>query len=96
MRRGTTPKITITTEFDWTAYAVQVTMKENDVELVVEEERITKSEDGTILEFNLTQEETLMFTKKAQVQIKAKLGSSVIATDISSLSVLPILNEEVM
>ena len=96
MRRGTTPKITITTEFDWTAYAVQVTMKENDVELVVEEERITKSETGTTLEFNLTQEETLMFTKKVQVQIKAKLGSSVIATDIASLSVLPILNEEVM
>ena len=96
MRRGTTPKITITTEFDWTAYAVQVTMKENDVELVVEEERITKSEDGTTLEFNLTQEETLMFTKKAQVQIKAKLGNSVIATDIASISVLPILNEEVM
>ena len=96
MRRGTTPKITITTEFDWTAYAVQVTMKENDVELIVEEKRITKSEDGTTLEFNLTQEETLMFTKKAQVQIKAKLGNSVIATDIASLSVLPILNEEVM
>lgn len=96
MRRGTTPKITITTEFDWTAYVVQVTMKENDVELVVEEERITKSEDGTTLEFNLTQEETLMFTKKVQVHIKAKLGSSVIATDIASISVLPILNEEVM
>ena len=96
MRRGTTPKIIITTDFDWTAYAVQITLKENDVELVVEEDRITKSENGTTLEFNLTQEETLMFTKKAQVQIKAKLGKSIIATDIASLSVLPILNEEVM
>ena len=28
MRRGTTPKITITTEFNWTAYAVQVTIGE--------------------------------------------------------------------
>lgn len=71
-------------------------MKENNVELIVEEDRITKSKDGTTLEFNLTQEETLMFTKKAQVQIKAKLGSSVSATDIASLSVLPILNEEGM
>lgn len=96
MRRGTTPKITITTEFDWTAYAVQVTIKENDVELVIEEGRIEKNIDGTILAFTLTQEETLMFTKKVQVQIKAKLDSSVIATDIASLSVLPILNEEVM
>lgn len=96
MRRGTTPKLTLITEFNWTGYTVQVTMKENDVELVVEEERITKSETGTTLEFNLTQEETLMFTKKVQVQIKAKLGSSVIATDIANLSVLPILNEEVM
>ena len=96
MRRGTTPKITVATEFDWTAYAIQVTMKENDVEFVIEEDRIEKSIDGTILAFILTQEETLMFTKKAQVQIKAKLGNSVIATDIASLSVLPILNEEVM
>lgn len=96
MRRGTTPKLTLITEFDWTGYTVQVTLKENDTELVLEEERITKSETGTTLEFNLTQEETLMFTKKVQVQIKAKLGSSVIATDITSLSVLPILNEEVM
>ena len=37
-----------------------------------------------------------MFTKKAQAQIKAKLDSSVVATDIASVAVLPILNEEVM
>ena len=94
MRRGTTPKLTLITEFDWTGYTVQVTLKENDTELVLEGERL--SVDKGTIEVTLTQEETLMFTKKAQVQIKAKLGSSVIATDISSLSVLPILNEEVM
>lgn len=94
MRRGTTPKLTLITEFDWTGYTVQVTLKENDTELVLEGERL--SVDKGTIEITLTQEETLMFTKKAQAQIKAKLGSSVIATDIASLSVLPILNEEVM
>lgn len=94
MRRGTTPKLTLTTEFDWTGYTVQVTLKENDTELVLEGERL-KVDKGTI-EVTLTQEETLMFTKKAQVQVKAKLGSSVVATDIASIAVLPILNEEVL
>lgn len=94
MRRGTTPKLTLTTEFDWTGYTVQVTLKENDTELVLEGGRLNVDK-GTI-EVTITQEESLMFTKKAQVQIKAKLGSSVVATDIASIAVLPILNEEVM
>lgn len=94
MRRGTTPKLTLITEFDWTDYTVQVTLKENDTELVLEGERL-RVDKGTI-EVTLTQEETLMFTKKVQAQIKAKLGSSVVATDIASVTVLPILNEEVM
>lgn len=94
MRRGTTPKLTLITEFDWTGYTVQVTIKENDTELVLEGERL--SVDKGTVEVTLTQEETLMFTKKAQAQIKAKLGSSVVATDITSIAVLPILNEEVM
>ena len=94
MRRGTTPKLTLITEFDWTGYTVQLTLKENDTELVLEGERL--SVDKGTIEITLTQEETLMFTKKAQAQIKAKLGSSVVATDIASVTVLPILNEEVM
>ena len=94
MRRGTTPKLTLITEFDWTGYTVQVTLKENDTELVLEGERL--SVDKGTIEVILTQEETLMFTKKAQAQIKAKLDSSVVATDIASVAVLPILNEEVM
>lgn len=94
MRRGTTPKLTLITEFDWTGYTVQVTLKESSTELVLEGERL--SVDKGMIEVTLTQEESLMFTKKAQAQIKAKLGSSVIATDIASIAVLPILNEEVM
>ena len=94
MRRGTTPKLTLITEFDWTGYTVQVTLKENDAELVLEGERL--SVDKGTIEVTLTQEESLMFTKKAQAQIKAKLDSSVVATDIASVAVLPILNEEVM
>ena len=94
MRRGTTPKLTLITEFDWTGYTVQVTLKENDTQLVLEGERL--SVDKGTIEVILTQEETLMFTKKAQAQIKAKLDSSVVATDIASVAVLPILNEEVM
>ena len=94
MRRGTTPKLTFTTDFDWTGYTVQLTLEENDTELVLEGDRL--SVDKGTVGVTLTQEETLMFTKKVQAQIKAKLGSVVVATDISSIPVLPILNEEVM
>lgn len=94
MRRGTTAKLTLTTDFDWTGYTLQVTLKENEEELVFENDRLDV--DKSNIEITLTQEETLKFDKKVQVQIKAKLGNAVIATDIASISVLPILNEEVM
>lgn len=94
MRRGTTAKLTLTSDFDWTDYTLQLTLEENEIELVFTEDRLTVNQG--IVEVTLTQEETLKFNKKVQAQIKAKLGNSVIATDIANIPVLPILNEEVM
>ena len=94
MRRGTTAKLTFTSDFDWADYTLQLTLEENEIELVFTEDRLTVNQG--IVEVTLTQEETLKFNKKVQAQIKAKLGNSVIATDIASIPVLPILNEEVM
>ena len=95
MRRGTTPTLLFMTDFDWTGYTLQLTIEEGDTELVFEGERLTLV-DKTNVQIKLTQEETLMFTKKAQAQIKAKLNDCVVATDIGNISVQPILNERVM
>lgn len=95
MRRGTTPTLIIQTDFDWTGYTLQLTIEEGEAELVIEGERLIV-EDTTNIRVTLTQQESLMFMKKAQVQIKAKIGESVIATDIGNVPVEAILNEGVM
>ena len=99
MRRGTSPTLKLTTDQDWTGYEVIVTIEEDssvtgNIELNFERDRLT-IENNTIY-VTLTQEETLKFKKKAKIQIKGKRGNNVIATDISSIPILPILNEEVM
>lgn len=99
MRRGTSPTLKLTTDQDWTGYEVIVTIEEDssvtgNIELNFEGDRLT-IENNTIY-VTLTQEETLKFKKKAKIQIKGKRGNNVIATDISSIPILPILNEEVM
>lgn len=99
MRRGTSPTLKLTTDQDWTGYEVVVTIEEDsaangNVELNLEGDRLTIA--NSTIYVTLTQEETLKFRKKAKVQIKGKKGYNVIATDISNIPVLPILNEEVM
>lgn len=98
MRRGTSPTLKLTTDQDWTGYEVVVTIEENsngnNVELNFKNEQLTI--DGNTIYVELTQSDTLKFQKKAQIQIKGKKDNQVIATEISKIPVLPILNEEVM
>lgn len=99
MRRGTSPTLKLTTDQDWTGYEVIVTIEEDSIsvgnyELNLTGDRLTI--EGSTIYVTLTQEETLKFQKKAKVQIKGKKDSNVIATGISNLPILPILNEEVM
>lgn len=96
MRRGTSPTLKLTTNQDWTGYEVIVTIEEEKtgVELNFTGDRLII--DGEDIYVTLTQEETLKFDKRAEIQAKGRKGSNVIATDISTIKILPILNEEVM
>ena len=96
MRRGTSPTLKLTTNQDWTGYEVIVTIEEQKtgVELNFTGDRLVIS--GEDIYITLTQEETLKFSNRAEIQVKGKKDSSVIATDISKIPILPILNEEVM
>lgn len=96
MRRGTNPTLKLVTDQDWTGYEIIVTLEEvrQGVQLDIKGDRLTIS--GNTVYVTLTQEETLKFQSRVEVQIKGKKGNTVIATDIMKIKVLPILNEEVM
>ncbi|MEY8365722.1 hypothetical protein AALA22_08780 [Anaerovoracaceae bacterium 41-7] len=95
MRRGTTPTLKFITEQDWTGYDIILTLQEKDgAELNFSNDRLKV--EGTIVYLELTQEETLKFEKRINVQIKGEKDGIVIATNIEKIKVSPILNEEVM
>lgn len=94
MRRGTTPILTFRTNQDWTGYELELTIEDDNTELVFRGDRLTVN--TTDVSITLTQEETLSFNKSCKAQIRGKKGNVVIATDIEKIKVLPILNEEVM
>ena len=94
MRRGTTPILRFRTEQDWTGYELELTIEDDNNELVFIDDRLTV--DGTDILITLTQEETLLFNKSCKAQLRGKKDGTVIATDIVKIKVLPILNEEVM
>mgnify|MGYP004509616053 CR=1 FL=1 len=94
MRRGTTPILRFRTSQDWTGYDLELTMEDDNTELVFYNDRL--SLDNTDILIQLTQEETLAFNKSCKAQIRGKKDNNVIATDVVKIKVLPILNEEVM
>lgn len=94
LRRGTTPILRFRTSQDWSNYELQLTIEDDNNELVFTGDRLTV--DGTDVVITLTQEETLGFDKSCKAQLRGKNGNTVIATDIVKIKVLPILNEEVM
>ena len=95
MRRGTTPILRFQTNHDWTGYELQLTLEDDDSELVFTNDRLTIV-DQTDIYVTLTQEETLSFNKTCKAQLRGKKDGNVIATDTVKIKVLPILNEEVM
>lgn len=90
MRRGTTPTITLTVGadiHDWTMY---VSMKTGGNILDLEDDRLVKTLNGTdtVVEFVLTQEETLAFdVGSLEVQIRAIKDGVAVATDIEKMNV---------
>lgn len=94
MIRGTTPTMVLQTEKDWTGWNVWVTFEEDDVELTFKDDRVTV--EGSTIYVTLTQEETLQFQKKVDVQVKGKKDGIVEATLKSREKVYEILNEKVM
>ena len=97
MRRGTTSVLKLVTETDWSGYDIWVTIEQKNYEATFKDEKVQLSESCTDIYLSLTQEETLAFDKgSAKVQVKGKKDDNVIATEIASIKIEDILNEEVM
>lgn len=95
MRRGTTPTITITTDIDLTnASNLFVTFKQGAYKRIEKTlEDVTVTEDS--VSFDLTQKETLLLDAgvPVNVQIRATLGDSKLASNIMTTDVEAILKQ---
>ena len=94
MIRGTTPTMILQTDKDWSNWNVWVTFEEDDVELTLKDDRVIV--EGSTIYVTLTQEETLKFQKKVEVQVKGEKDGIVEATLKSKEKVYEVLNEEIM
>ena len=99
MRRGTTPAITLTVDYDVTAWTVYVTLKNGGNVLTLENDALTMeyANSKTTIAFSLTQEQTLAFSVgTCEVQVRAIHDGTAIATNIQKLDVARILKDGVI
>lgn len=99
MKKGTTPTHSFGLPFDASMVkSVLITYAQNDVEVLSKETKDCTLEGETIA-VKLTQEETLGFNHRANVQIQVRLltmGGDALASDIKIVSVEQCLNSEVL
>lgn len=100
MRRCTTPTVTIHIDeslsgCEW----FRVTFAQKDgARIVKDQDDCELSEDGKEIRVTLTQDETLRFNVRNDLRVQVRFGSdgSACASDIASVKVLEILDEEVI
>lgn len=100
IRPTTTPTLNINTDVDLSAYEVELTLACRGSKIIHDATRLTieATPAGSQITDTLTAQETLSFPAGAQVkvQIRAKNGETVMASNIGVLSVDEILNDAVM
>lgn len=98
LRRGTTPTIPLTVDYDLTGYTVYVTFRSGGHEQTFTNERLTiEPGESTSISVPLTQEETLALdVGNAEIQVRAIKDGAAIATDSKSIDVGRILLDGVI
>lgn len=100
MRRGTTPTITLESEFDFTGWYLYVTIVNGVKSITFENDvlAIKRENEKSKVSFTLTQEQTLAFKSgtMCEVEIRAYKDGAAVATDIKSVSVDRILKDGVI
>lgn len=99
MIRGTTPQHTFEFPFDPADCSeIVITYEQKGIEILEKHigDLTIDSEENTVA-FRLTQEETLAFgVGYVEVQVKAKVGNNVMASEIFTVPASRILDEEVI
>lgn len=99
MRRGTTPTVRLSVDYDLTGWDVYVTFEQRSGysrrhELTKKPDSITATETGCDVEVTLTQCETLALSPiKTSVQIRAELGGDTVCSTVWTFQVSDILLE---
>ena len=99
MRRGTTPAITLTVDYDITEWTVYVTLRNGGNMLTLTNDALTMTYQNqkTTIALALTQEQTLAFAVgSCEVQVRAIHDGTAIATNIEKLDVKRILKDGVI
>lgn len=99
MRRGTTPAIVLTVDYNLVGWTIYVTLKNGGNMLTLENDALTVdyANSKTTIAFSLSQEQTLAFgIGTCEVQVRAIHDGTAIATDIQKLDVLRILKDGVI
>ena len=99
MRRGTTPRVTVTAPIDLTSMAVYLTFKQGSAEATLANadfEAFAYADGKTTISASLTQEQTLGFKagERVRVQIRAIDGDGhAVASSIASVKVTGLLRD---
>ena len=99
MRRATTPTVEIHIDECLTGCWFRVAFaQKNGSKLVKDQDECELSEDGKTIQVPLTQRETLSFSDRYDLCVQVRFGSGdeVCASDIATVKVAEILDEEVI
>lgn len=99
MRRATTPKLTIAIDTDLRGCWYRVTLAQNyGPKIIKDQDECELSEDGKTIYVKLTQRETLQFSDKYKIKVQVRYGidDSVCASNIATITIDEILDEEVI
>lgn len=99
MRRATTPKVEIRIDESLNDCWYRVTFKQrNGHKLVKDQDVCELSQDGKTIHVPLTQQETLGFSTNYDLQVQVRFGKDgdACASDIATVKVAEILDEEVI
>ena len=99
MRRATTPQVEIRLDESMEGLWYRVAFSQRGkAPIVKDQDDCELSEDGRTIRVMLTQEETLSFDALGTVRVQVRFGSggSACATDIATIPILEILDEEVV
>lgn len=98
IKPSTTPTLYVAVDTDLSDHTLELTLQDKHVKIIKQDKDIARSitDGNTVLTATLTADETraLIPGTQARLQLRAKLGDIVTASNIGSISIDEILNDQ--